>query len=146
MSKFKVKDRVYCGLREKWGTIVRTDEYLFPLDVQFDDGEEDCYTAEGAYDEGFIPTLSFTEYKLSTEGLTQQRPEQTYHVGQKFKRGNRTYVLAHVGNGDCALISTSDGHCWVEAIDVGKINCITQSEFEEMCGAFTNDFKLIENE
>ena len=75
-SIFKVGDKVYCGIHQKWGVVymIRVDiNATFPIVVNFDDFE-DTYTIDGRRATIAPPSLSFTECDFVNGGLSQVRP------------------------------------------------------------------------
>ena len=73
---FKVGDRVYCGIHQKWGVVymIRVDiNTTFPIVVNFDDFN-DTYTIDGRRQVRYQQSLSFTEYDFVNGGFSQVRP------------------------------------------------------------------------
>lgn len=74
---FKVNDRVF-DINYGWGkiTCIRADvEDDYPVEVKFENDEEDCYTLEGMSNISYPRFLSFTEYNLETGGFSQDRKD-----------------------------------------------------------------------
>lgn len=76
---FETGDRVYDFTKGLgWGTIkqIILSNIDYRIMVSFDNGELVSYTLDGKiYENDPHPTLSFTEYNLTTGGFSQERPE-----------------------------------------------------------------------
>lgn len=71
-----------------------------------------------------------------------------YHVGQRFKYGGETYILASVGNNKVNLINKDDGRRYsVEGVKINDTRKITEKQMQQLVDAFLiawKDFELVE--
>jgi hypothetical protein len=66
----------------------------------------------------------------------------TYKVGDKFKRGTNTYVLANVGYKTVAMINIESGNRWHDGIVVKNLCNIDEREFSRVVNGDTNFIKI----
>ena len=71
--------------------------------------------------------------------IEETRPEVFYHVGQRFKHVNVNgeYALSAMNLGDRRLVALINCSCrmsWASAIDVGRVDRITEEEFDRITG------------
>ena len=74
---YKIGDRVYDGIWDKWGTVTQIiGVHVYPVKVQFDlEDSVHGYTEFGCYSSSDKwPRLSFTEYNFINGGFSQKRP------------------------------------------------------------------------
>ena len=77
---FKVQDKVYCCVYGH-GVIKNIyDSGIYPIEVFFNNENENYYTLDGRLYDYSNPTLSLTEYTL--QGFTQEKPIQLPEVGE----------------------------------------------------------------
>lgn len=69
MKEWYIGKKVWCKVRSSVGGVVTkiNEEYDFPVYVEFEDGEEDCYTLEGQLHKGGERTLFGYPYNLKIE-------------------------------------------------------------------------------
>jgi hypothetical protein len=78
-SVFKKGDKVF-DYRNGWGIVMSVSSYRYAIDVNFFNGNGDCYTYDGRTYAGNPKTLSFTEYTL--EGFSQKPSKESAKKGQ----------------------------------------------------------------
>jgi len=66
----------------------------------------------------------------------------TYKVGDKFKKGTNTYVLANVGYTTVAMINIESGNRWSDGIEVKNVRNIDEREFSRVISGDTNFVKI----
>lgn len=66
---FKLNQKVYWGQLE--GEVIKIcNGDIYPISVEFSNGEADYFTTDGRFQLGFPPVLSFTPYTL--DGFSQE--------------------------------------------------------------------------
>lgn len=69
--------------------------------------------------------------------------EETYAIGDRFKRAGEEYILAQVGIKMCCLVGLC-GNYWSTAIKVDNPLEITETEFADICACnYNNSFVKI---
>ena len=73
-------------------------------------------------------------------------PEPTYRIGDVFKQNSFSddggYILAQVNDGQCCLVSLTDGNRFTNPVGVGDVNKITARELRKMWGR-TGEFTRV---
>lgn len=84
MSIFKVGDRVYDGVGQKWGTIISINsDKCFAIEIKFTDLNFPAYyTNDGRRSPTGVKRISFTEYDFVNGGFSQERPKPKIDIGQ----------------------------------------------------------------
>ena len=86
---FKLNDRVYHFL-SGWGTAIAIkNDNVYPIFVEFDNGDSFSFTLKGEEYVNTPPTLSFTEYDLINGGFSQDRDDRvifTNSIGEPFTK------------------------------------------------------------
>jgi hypothetical protein len=74
--------------------------------------------------------------------MKQVKSKGAYNTGMRFSLRNygctEKYILAQVGNYECALINLTDGNRWHEPYKVKDVRAIMPSELDEILGVEDN--------